>query len=350
MPVLTAAVGLEALVPLTKTRTIKREFGIEEEESYVDWSTAKSADIYTDIVAGEDANEWTIFQLQIANQLRELYGRFIQTAQVGFTDGVGGGCDVFRGAHLVLNDDAQWFYYWADCLDGHRDRGYRRWSSHYDKGKDSPKGQRYPENPDPVELQFEIYFPYSSRGRNWGCLLFGRYQKRNSQGIYVTENRTWFQTEAHASTRQGYGQGTSDFVMHGADFLCYWSTGKTQNVGPCGYSVYTEKTPLMCDEGVPEPPLTYSDGAVKQLWNGEILPVSELGPVVDVATRCCKCTAVHNIGKSYINHWHRCTTCGAIYCPKCGGALQRTGAWSEIRIRKCDRPLCPGKTELVFQV
>src|SRR5262249_40793777 len=144
-------------------------------------------------------------------------------------DGVGGGSDVFRGAHLVLNDDAQWFYYWVDCLTGTQQWGNERWSSHYDKGRQAPTGQRHPENPNSIELQFEIYFPYSSQGFNWGCLLFGRYQKRNTQNIYVTENKTWFQAEAHASTRKGLIQGKTDFVMHGVDFGKYYSTGKTKN-------------------------------------------------------------------------------------------------------------------------
>src|SRR5262249_765801 len=148
----------------------------------------------------------------------------------------------------------------------------------------SPRGQRHPENPDPTERQFEIYFPYASQGRNWGCLLFGRYQKRNSKNIYVTESRTWFQTEAHASTRKGglgNYQGCTHWGMHGPDFVCYVSTGKTQNVGPRGYSMYTERAPLICDDNVPRPPYTHYGGAIKQLWGGVILPVYELDAPVD---------------------------------------------------------------------
>jgi len=36
---------------------------------------------------------------------------------------------------------------------------------------------------------------------------------------------------------------------------------------------------------------------------------------------CVKCGAVHGLAPSVVNKWHRCTKCGAIYCPDCGREL-----------------------------
>src|SRR5262249_795893 len=135
------------------------------EVEYDDWSQAQSAQIYHDIDQGEGANQWTAFQLDTVNELRVLYSLAIQAGtNYQTTDGKGGGCDAFRGAHIVMNDNARWYYYWASCLNGHTDRGDERWSSHYDKSRKAPQSERDPRNAKSVELQFEILFPYSSQG------------------------------------------------------------------------------------------------------------------------------------------------------------------------------------------
>jgi len=37
--------------------------------------------------------------------------------------------------------------------------------------------------------------------------------------------------------------------------------------------------------------------------------------------RCVECGNTHGIFPIVVNRWHRCTGCGAIFCPDCGRAL-----------------------------
>lgn len=66
--------------------------------------------------------------------------------------------------------------------------------------------------------------------------------------------------------------------------------------------------------------------------------------------RCVKCGATHGIMPSVVNKWHRCTKCGAIYCPDCGRALPgKESAFSGER--RCDasfggQAACGGRTVL----
>ena len=66
--------------------------------------------------------------------------------------------------------------------------------------------------------------------------------------------------------------------------------------------------------------------------------------------RCVKCGAVHGVLPSVVNMWHRCTECGAIYCPDCGRALPgKTSPLSGERTCNASfggEPPCGGKTVL----
>jgi hypothetical protein len=65
-----------------------------------------------------------------------------------------------------------------------------------------------------------------------------------------------------------------------------------------------------------------------------------------VALTCIKCDAVHGYAPGIINLWHRCTACGAVYCPSCGkNTLRRPSTFSRTRV--CDRIACSGETALV---
>ena len=66
--------------------------------------------------------------------------------------------------------------------------------------------------------------------------------------------------------------------------------------------------------------------------------------------RCVKCGEVHGLLPSAVNKWHRCSECGAVYCPDCGRDLAgKEGPLSGTR--RCEisfgggRP-CGGRTEL----
>jgi len=66
--------------------------------------------------------------------------------------------------------------------------------------------------------------------------------------------------------------------------------------------------------------------------------------------RCVNCGEVHGMLPSVVNKWHRCTRCGAIYCPDCGRALPgKSSALSGERMCNIsfggDRP-CGGRTVL----
>jgi hypothetical protein len=345
MPILTAAVGLETRAPVVRNaRRNRTDMALGRTRQYTDWSRAQSAQIYDEIQRGEADNTWTPFQLHTANQIRDLYHRAIGQTTQQATDGTGGGCDVFRGGHVILRDDAQWYYYWASMIDGHRDRGYERWSSHYDKSRHCPGSQRDARNLNSVELQFEIYFPWNGTGWNWGCVLFGRYQEKDAQGVYQTEAMTWFQTEAHSSTRPGVGGTLVDPIAHVATgFIPYKLTG--MNIGPRGRSAHKESDPLWL-LNPPAPPVVINDDAASLagIWGGVIIAVPNLAAAA--TTACVVCGAIHGPHMSIINKWHRCTVCKAIYCPTCGMALPgKTGFFSSTRA--CNRPLCVGRTELI---
>jgi hypothetical protein len=65
---------------------------------------------------------------------------------------------------------------------------------------------------------------------------------------------------------------------------------------------------------------------------------------------CVKCGAVHGFTPSVVNKWHKCTKCGATYCPDCGRQLPgKTGLLASERT--CDHPFvgrkpCEGRTIL----
>ncbi|MDX2038288.1 MAG: hypothetical protein SFX72_16685 [Isosphaeraceae bacterium] len=64
------------------------------------------------------------------------------------------------------------------------------------------------------------------------------------------------------------------------------------------------------------------------------------------ALTCIKCNSVHGYAPGIINLWHRCTACGAVYCPSCGkNTLRRPSTFSRTRV--CDRIACSGETALV---
>lgn len=69
-----------------------------------------------------------------------------------------------------------------------------------------------------------------------------------------------------------------------------------------------------------------------------------------VGETCNKCGAVHGFTPSVVNKWHKCTRCGAIYCPDCGRKLPgKTGLIQGERI--CNNSFgghkpCEGRTTL----
>src|SRR5262249_8360953 len=170
----------------------------------------------------------------------------------------------------------------------------------------------------------------------------------NVNGIYVTEARTWFQTEAHATTRKGdplawvNTQGLSDTAAHVADFGCYqasayWAAnGQKMKVGPRRDSDYTEGNRLQLNANVPQPNtviLDTDDNTIGALWNNKIIPVH--------AIILCQTCGEHKQGLTtgVTSRWHRCTTCRRWYCSGCGGQLARP------RLLAPTRPAARGASE-----
>jgi hypothetical protein len=65
---------------------------------------------------------------------------------------------------------------------------------------------------------------------------------------------------------------------------------------------------------------------------------------------CVECGEAHGYFRSNPFHaWHRCTTCGAIYCPRHGAELLGKRAWND-RTRSCGQTACVGRTTLISSV
>jgi hypothetical protein len=288
--------------------------------------TRRACDVYEEIQSGEADHTWNPLQIGIANDIRTLYR--------GVTAGARGGAEVFMGAHVILNDGAAWYYYWAGLINNYT-IGSERWSSHYDKSR---KANRFSK-----EMQFEIYFPWNGIHMNWGVLLFGRFQQLIPPGAmmpaghWTTQARTWFQTEAHSSTRPGL-EGYADPVLHIATgWVPYKLTGR--NVGPRGLSINTEANPLV--HAAPPAPAGVHTLANAQVHWPAMKPVGM--PPGDTYIACVVCGAQHGFTPSVLRHWHRCTHCGRVYCPTHGKALG--GAYWFDRTRNCAN--CGNRTELV---
>ena len=294
--------------------------------------TRHACDIYEEIENGETGRVWNQFQLARANELRQLYR--LSTGQ--------GGADVFKGGHVVLNDNAAWYYHWAAMVGQDPAYGAERWSSHYDKSRKYNMFSR--------ELQFEIYFPWNGIHMNWGVLLFGRYQAHVGN-YWEVEDRTWFQTEAHSSTRPG-AEGVVDPVLHIATgWIPYKLTG--QNVGPRGLSIHTEAAPVL-NPAPPAPPPATGNLAAAQVAFPDIVATQVPGVAHRrrTYTSCVVCGLEHGFFRSVVHHWHRCVHCDRVYCPDHGYALafHNQGYFAAItdRTRRCAN--CAHRTELIQNV
>src|SRR5438067_5321172 len=74
--------------------------------------TRDACDIYEEI-DNADPNTWSNFQLDRVNELRMLWS--LSTGE--------GGANVFRGGHVVLSDNAAWYYHWATLLGANPNMG-----------------------------------------------------------------------------------------------------------------------------------------------------------------------------------------------------------------------------------
>ncbi|MDL5597216.1 hypothetical protein QS468_31230 [Bacillus subtilis] len=64
--------------------------------------------------------------------------------------------------------------------------------------------------------------------------------------------------------------------------------------------------------------------------------------------RCVACGATHGrVPSNPFNAWHKCTHCGAVYCPQHGQILEGKGKWYD-RTRKCVR--CGERTSLASMI
>lgn len=250
----------------------------------------------------------------------------------------------------MLNHNLHWYYYWVKLIKDYPGSGSERWSSHYDKSRLCMEKFKLPFNRNSTELEFEIYFPWNGPRMNWGCLLFGRYMTKNEQGVYIPQNKTWFQTEAHAATRPGV-LGWMDEKVHVADAVEYFATGKSMNVGPRGFSSYTESNPLVLKKSCPLPPKRgrVTDLEIENLWEGMDGRVDE-GATREAARLargegCAICDEKHGLMPSVKNKWHYCKKCRRVFCPKCGADLKgKQGFFDPTRRCICKR----GRTTLAF--
>lgn len=96
------------------------------------------------------------------------------------------------------------------------------------------------------------------------------------------------------------------------------------------------------DEGMGEVTLNITELHAAQV--ALINLVNTYGPL------CVACGAEHGFFRSNpMNAWHRCATCGAVYCPRDGAQLVGKRAWND-RTRSCGQLGCNGRTTLVSQV
>lgn len=96
------------------------------------------------------------------------------------------------------------------------------------------------------------------------------------------------------------------------------------------------------DEGMGEVTLN-----IAQLHQDQVNLINLVG---QYGTLCVDCGVAHGYFPSNpFNAWHRCTACGAIYCPQHGGALLGKRAWND-RTRACNQTNCVGRTTLVSNV
>jgi len=157
--------------------------------------------------------------VRVFNTIRKLFAMAMNSCSYSYK----GGCEVFCGAHVILEDGAHYYEEWRQVLGA-----TKRWSSHYDGGK----------NPGTVD-QYEIAFP-----KGWGALLFGKYQTTADGGkTWTTQNKTWFQMEEYPAKG-----GVAATVGHVGGWVTLKASGK--NSGPKGKSKHTEKKePARVDGG-----------------------------------------------------------------------------------------------------
>lgn len=180
-----------------------------------------SHDIYIRLI--NDQGNFLEEQINIINILRNLYE--IGTSNIGNPEG---GTNIFHGGHVIVLDGGDVYQRLEQlCVGnavpgGQRGQGRNLPSSHY-------------RNVGIVTSQYEVRLPVTWQ-QNWGAILFGLDGNDDS----------WFQLEAHSGT---LGTGArrvlryvSDVAMHSFDYMQYWFSG--MQVGPCGYSGYTELAPL----------------------------------------------------------------------------------------------------------
>ena len=92
------------------------------------------------------------------------------------------------------------------------------------------------------------------------------------------------------------------------------------------------------DEGLP--------GVAIELQELHATQVGLLNLVTDYGTLCVDCGARHwYTPSSPFNAWHRCTGCGAVYCPNHGSALNGNRGWND-RTRDCNRAGCGARTAI----
>jgi hypothetical protein len=78
--------------------------------------------------------------------------------------------------------------------------------------------------------------------------------------------------------------------------------------------------------------------------------VSLINHVATFGDLCVECGLAHGYFRSNpFNAWHRCTHCGAVYCPNHGSMLLGKREFTD-RTRNCGQLGCPGRTEVVSSV
>lgn len=90
------------------------------------------------------------------------------------------------------------------------------------------------------------------------------------------------------------------------------------------------------------------EGAEINIQELHPLQVGFINNVNTFGDLCVECGAEHGPDASTIFHWHRCTVCGAVYCPLHGFQLNGK-RWNE-QSRDCGQLGCAGRTSIVYEI